>query len=139
MPCRRHRTLYPISSQYRGRADLLCYPLMWNVTLEYTATKSNVLGKTQPRNPSPILHTHTPANAQLYDTVMVVASGNLGRKYRTKRILWCANPTLSARPQLLPMAFLFLSGIQRTPPVQGKALTWRHPSANDSPFHRREP
>ena len=31
----------------------LCYPLMWNVTLEYTATHFNVLGETRPGNPSP--------------------------------------------------------------------------------------
>ena len=35
------------------RVDLsLCYPLMWSVTLEYTATHFNVLGKTRPGNPS---------------------------------------------------------------------------------------
>ena len=51
---------------------------------------------------------HTPANAQLYDSVMVVVSQKLGRKctvpieFRTQD-MWCANPfinTLSARPQL---------------------------------------
>ena len=32
---------------YKHRADLsLCYPLMWNVTLEDTATHFNVLGQT---------------------------------------------------------------------------------------------
>ena len=32
---------------YRHGADLsLCYPLVWNVTLEYTATHFNVSGKT---------------------------------------------------------------------------------------------
>ena len=44
---------------YRHGADLLlCYPLMWNVTLEYTATHFNLLGKTLPGNPSPNFHTH---------------------------------------------------------------------------------
>ena len=44
---------------YRHKANLsLCYSWMWNVALEYTATHSNVLGKTRPRNPSPTFHTH---------------------------------------------------------------------------------
>ena len=44
---------------YRHTADLsLCYPLIWNVTLEYTTTHFNVLGQTRPGNPSPTLHTH---------------------------------------------------------------------------------
>ena len=31
---------------YRHGADLsMCYPLMWNATVEYTATHFNVLGK----------------------------------------------------------------------------------------------
>ena len=42
---------------YRHGADLsLCYPLVWNVTLEYTATHFNVLGETRPGNPSPTYH-----------------------------------------------------------------------------------
>ena len=44
---------------YRHKADLsLCYPLIWNVTLEYTITHFNVLGQTRPGNPSPTFHTH---------------------------------------------------------------------------------
>ena len=44
---------------YRHRADMsLCYPLMWNVTLEYIATHFNVLGLTRPGNPSLTFHTH---------------------------------------------------------------------------------
>ena len=43
---------------YRHGADLsLCYSLMWNVTLEYTATHFNVLGKTRSGNPYAIFHT----------------------------------------------------------------------------------
>ena len=47
---------------YRHGADLsLCYPLMWNVTLEYTATHFNVLGiKVRPDReilPQPSTHT----------------------------------------------------------------------------------
>ena len=44
---------------YRHSADLsLCYPLMWNVTLEYTTTHFNVLDKTWSWNPSMTFHTH---------------------------------------------------------------------------------
>ena len=43
---------------YRHRADLsLCYPLMWNVTLEATTTCFNVLGLTETRYPFPHFHT----------------------------------------------------------------------------------
>ena len=78
---------------YRHGADLsLCYPLMWNVTLEYTATHFNVMGETRPGNPS--------------DAVMVACIGKLSRKYITNRVLnpWhvvCESITLSARPRLV--------------------------------------
>ena len=50
-------TSHPVTV-YRQGADLsLCYPLMWNVTLEYTATHFNVLGQTRLGNPSPTFHT----------------------------------------------------------------------------------
>ena len=56
-------TPHPVTV-YRHRVDLsLCYPFMWNVKLEYTATHLNVLGKTRPKNPCPTLD--TPANVQL--------------------------------------------------------------------------
>ena len=43
---------------YRHRADLsLCYPLMWNVIMEYTTIHFNVFGKTRPGNHSPTSHT----------------------------------------------------------------------------------
>ena len=52
MPQTQDTTPLPVTV-YRHRADLsLCYPLMWNVTLEYTATHFNVLGKNRPGNPS---------------------------------------------------------------------------------------
>ena len=87
---------------YRHWADLsLCYPLMWNVTLEYTTTHFNVLGETLHTH----THTHTPANIE-FDAVMVVNSRKLSRKYRTNRVLnpgpvVCESSTLSARPQRL--------------------------------------
>ena len=85
MPQTQDMTPHPITV-YRHRAGLsLCYPLMWNVTLEYTTYHFSVLGQTQLGNPSPNLP-HIQANTQLYD-VMVVVSQNLGRK--------CTVPTTS--------------------------------------------
>ena len=84
MPQIQNMTPHPVTV-YRHGADLsLCYPLMWNVTLEYTTTHCNVLGQTRQGNPSPTFH--TPANAQL-DAVTVVNSRKLSRKYRTNRVL----------------------------------------------------
>ena len=58
MPQTPDTTPHPVTV-YRHGADLsLCsYPLMWNVTLEYTATHFNVLGETWLGNPSPTSHT----------------------------------------------------------------------------------
>ena len=58
MPQTQDMTPHPITV-YRHRADLLlCYPLIWKVTLEYTATHFNVLGKNQHGNLSrPSTHT----------------------------------------------------------------------------------
>ena len=48
MPQTQDMTPHPVTV-YRQRANLsLCYPSMWNVTLEYTATHFNVLGETRP-------------------------------------------------------------------------------------------
>ena len=86
-------TPHPVTVYIHGPDLSLCYPLMWNITLEYTTTHFNVLGKSFPNLP------HTPANAQLYDTNMVVASRELGIKYRTNRVL-----------NLLPMLPEFMFG-----------------------------
>ena len=97
MPQTQDMTSQPIRV-YRHGADLsLCYPLIWNVTLEYTTTHFNFLGETRPGNPSPTFHINTPATAQFYDAVMVVVSQKLGRKFIVPtgswtRDLWCANP-----------------------------------------------
>ena len=70
---------------------------MWNFTLDYTTTHFNVLGQTSDPEVLSRPSTHTPANAQFNDAVMVVVSVKLGRK-RTlltescTRDLWCANP-----------------------------------------------
>ena len=103
MPQTQDMTPHPVTVYRHGADLLLCYPLMWNITLEYTATHFNVLGETCPGNPSPTFH--TPANAQL-DAVMVVNSLKLSRKYRTNRVLnpgpvVCESSTLSPRPQRL--------------------------------------
>ena len=89
----RHRTPHP--SQYRHGVDLsLCYPFMWNVTLEYTATHFNVLGETRPGNPSPTFHTH-----QRTLNLMLLWWLTVGSSVESTvptgswtRDLWCANP-----------------------------------------------
>ena len=58
MPQTQGMTPHPVTV-YRHGADLSCYPLMWNVTLEYTTTNLNVLSKTGPGNHSLTFHTHT--------------------------------------------------------------------------------
>ena len=58
MPQTQDMTTHPVTV-YRHGADLsLCYPLVRNGILEYTATHFNVLGETRPGNPSPTFHTH---------------------------------------------------------------------------------
>ena len=59
-----------IHNIYIQRADpSLCYPLMWNVTLEYITNHFNVLGHIQIGNSSPTVQ-HIPANAQIDDAVI---------------------------------------------------------------------
>ena len=104
MPQTLDMTPHPITVYSHGADLSLCYPLMWYVTLEYTATYFNVLGETRPGKSFPDL-LHTPANAPL-DAVMVVNSRKLRRKYCTNRVLnpgpvVCESITLSARPQRL--------------------------------------
>ena len=59
MPQTQDMTTHHVTVFRHGTDLSLCYPLMWNVTLEYTTTHFNVLGETRPRNPSPTFHTHT--------------------------------------------------------------------------------
>ena len=92
MPQTQDMTPHPITV-CRHEADLsLCYPLMWNVTLEYKTTHFNFLGKTRPGNPS----THQ-RMLNFYDAVMVVVSQDDCRKCTIPtgswtRDMWCANP-----------------------------------------------
>ena len=93
MPQTQDTTLHPVTV-YRHRADLcLGYPLMWKVTLEYTATHfgSDPIGKSFPSLP------HTPVNAQFYDAGIVVLSQKYSRKWTVPTDSWtrnlrCANP-----------------------------------------------
>ena len=57
MPQTQDTTPHPVTVYRHGANLSLCYSLMWNVTLEYTATHFNVLGETRPWNPSPTFHT----------------------------------------------------------------------------------
>ena len=94
MPQTQDTTPHPVTV-YRHGADLsLCYTLMWNVTLEYTATHFNVLGETRPGNPSPTFHTH-----QRTFNVMLSWWSTVGSSVESTvptgswtRDLWCANP-----------------------------------------------
>ena len=97
MPQTQDMTSYPVTVY---RADLSCYPLMWNITLEYTTTHFNVLGQTQLGNPSPTFH--TPVNTQLFECYY---SGNQSEVYHTHWVLSpgpvvCESIILSACPQL---------------------------------------
>ena len=58
MPQTQDTTHHPVTVYRHGANLSLCYPSMWNVTLEYTATHFNVLGETRPGNPFPTSHTH---------------------------------------------------------------------------------
>ena len=103
MPQIQAMTPHPVTV-YRHRADLsLCYPLMWNVTLEYTATQFNVFGKTRLGNPS---RPSTHISERSTNSGLVVVSRMVGRRYCTNWVLnpgpvVCESITLSARPQLL--------------------------------------
>ena len=60
---------------YRQGANLsLCYPLMWNITLDYTATHFIIWGKTRPGNPTPTFYTTSKRST---DSGMVVVSWKL--------------------------------------------------------------
>ena len=86
-------TPHPVTV-YRHWADLsLCYPLVWNVTLEYIATHFNVLGETRPGNPSPTFHTQQQKlNLMLswWSTVGSSVESTVPTGSWT-RDLWCAN------------------------------------------------
>ena len=94
MPQTQDMTPHPVTV-YRHRVDLsLCYPLMWNVTLEYTANHFNVLGETRPGNPYPTFHTR-----QRTLNLMLLWWLTVGSSVESTvptgswtRDLWCANP-----------------------------------------------
>ena len=65
MPQTHDMTPHPVTVYRHGGDVWLCYPLMLNVTLEYTTTHFNVLGKTRPGNPS----THTREHLTVYENL----------------------------------------------------------------------
>ena len=100
MPQTQDTTPHPVIVYRHGANLSLCYPLMWNVTLEYTATHFNVLGETRPGNPSPTFHTHQRTlnfnhtqqrtlNLMLLWWLTVASSVE---STVPTRDLWCANP-----------------------------------------------
>ena len=96
MPQTQDMTPHPVTV-YRHRPDLpLCYPLMWNITLEYTTTHFNVLGQTRSGNPSPTLHTHQRTlNYMMLIWWLSVTSLVESVPYPPDlefRHMWCANP-----------------------------------------------
>ena len=100
-------TPHPVTV-YRDGADLsLYYPLMWNVTLEYTATHFDILGQTRPGNRSPTFHVHQ----RTLDFIMLIwwqLVGSLveGTVITDQGPVVCESITLSARPLLLLYHFL---------------------------------
>ena len=103
MPQTQDTTPHPVTVYRHGANLSLCYPSIWNVTLEYTATHFNVLGETRPGNPSPTFHTH-----QRTFNLMLSWWSTVGSSVEsTNRVLnpgpvVCESSTLSARPQPLP-------------------------------------
>ena len=94
MPQTQDTTPHPVTVYRHGANLSLCYPFMWNVTLEYTATHFNVLGETWPGNPSPTFHTHQRTfNLMLswWSTVGSSVESTVPTGSWT-RDLWCANP-----------------------------------------------
>ena len=94
MPQTQDTTPHPVTVYRHGANLSLCYPSMWNVTLEYTATHFNVLGETRPGNPSPTFHTHQRTlNLMLswWSTVGSSVESTVPTGSWT-RDLWCANP-----------------------------------------------
>ena len=105
MPHTQDMTPHPVTV-YRHGADLsLCFPLMWNVILEYTTTHFNVLGQTGPENPSQTFHTHQQTlNFMILIWWLSVRSSV--EAYCTYRVLnlkpvVCESIMLSARSQML--------------------------------------
>ena len=122
MPQTQDTTPHPVTVYRHGANLSLCYPSMWNVTLEYTATHFNVLGETRPGNPSLTFHTH-----QRTFNLMLSCWSTVGSSVenRTNRVLnpgpvVCESSTLSARPQRLPL----WETLKR--PGTGQLVFWNH-------------
>ena len=95
MPQTHDMTPLPVTVYRHGAELLMCSQWMWKVTMEYISPHLIVFGQIRPGNPSPTFY--TPANAKIYDAVMVVVSQKLRRKCAVPaeswtRALWSANP-----------------------------------------------
>ena len=129
MPQTQDTTPHPVTVYRHGANLSLCYPSMWNVTLEYTATHFNVLGETRPGNHSPTFHTHQRTfNLMLswWSTVgsSVESTVPTGSWTRDLGPVVCESSTLSTRPQRLPL------GLENTCDILFKSLRERGYTAN---------
>ena len=111
---------------------------MWDVPLEYTTIHFNVLSKTRPGKASSTFHT-LPANAQLYNTVMLVASRKLGRKCTVPgtcgvQIHYAIRSPSAA--SCVCMYFTALIGCENDIIANVRTLTWRVP--DELPYEPRE-
>ena len=101
MPQAQAMTPHPVTV-YRHMADLsLCYPLMWDITLEYTTTHFNVLGQTRSGNHTPIFHIHR----RTLNFIMVVVRSSIENIPNPPILKPCTSGVqihyTIARPQLL--------------------------------------
>ena len=94
LPQNQDTTTHSVTVNRHGADLSLCYPLMWNVTLEYTATHFNVLGETRPGNPSPTFHTHQQTLNLMLSWWLTVGSSVESTVPTGSWTwdLWCANP-----------------------------------------------
>ena len=103
MPQTQDTTPHPVTVYRHGANLSLCYPSMWNVTLEYTATHFNVLGETRPGNPSQTFHTHQQTfNLMLswWSTVGSSVESTVPTGSWNPGPVVCESSTLSARPHI---------------------------------------
>ena len=114
MPRRRHRTWYPgfTPSQYTNTGPTCGCAIHWCGTSHWNTQLPILMSSIRPVReilPCPSIHT---SERSTLCTGMLVVSRQLGRKYRTNRVLnpgpvMCEFITLSARPLLL-LIFLYV-------------------------------
>ena len=94
MPCRRHRTRHPTSSQYTDTGLTCRCAIHWCGTSHWNTQLPILMSWTRPGNPSPIFHTHQRTlNLMLswWSTVESSVESTVPTGSWT-RDLWCANP-----------------------------------------------